>query len=609
MLGKYLRNTFMLRLFVPIVGVLCLSTIGLVLGVVTYQKSILKDMERLVVCSLDRANKETMTQFNSMRSDFKKNLSIMTHKAGDVLSKSTTKALENEKSTLARQWEDTLRENANSLALLLARVAPPALISNNFLDLLSYTRSATKNPNIVYALYFNKDGKPMTRYLNKKNPLIKKYLKEGKGKNKIQKVLDASQRDPSVFIIEKPIKLEDKLLGNVTLCVSKKSSQKKIEEMSGRFLALDKANTELISSVLGEQTKKMVSHLNKVVNKMQSKSDALLKNIREHLVGSCNALVDKMWKIIAAIGAASLALVISILLPALSKMSKGINRIAFKLREEAENVVGAAAHVSAASQSLAEGASEQASSIEETSSSLEEMSSITKQNAENAQQANGLMKKTMEVVGRASESMTNLNESMKDISKAAEQTSKIIKTIDEIAFQTNLLALNAAVEAARAGEAGAGFAVVADEVRNLAIRAAEAARNTAGLIEETVRKVAHGLDFTNSTTEAFTQVGDGANRVAQLVDEIAIASKEQAQGIEQVNTAVGQMDKIVQQNAASAEQTASTSEQMNAQAVQLKAIVAELMSLVGGKEIVKEPSQAPGQVEKESTEIKKRIIR
>ncbi|MCU0583737.1 MAG: methyl-accepting chemotaxis protein, partial [Syntrophales bacterium] len=140
--------------------------------------------------------------------------------------------------------------------------------------------------------------------------------------------------------------------------------------------------------------------------------------------------------------------------------------------------------------------------------------------------------------------MTELTQSMEDISKASDETSKIIKTIDEIAFQTNLLALNAAVEAARAGEAGAGFAVVANEVRNLAMRAAEAAKNTSVLIEGTVKKVREGSELVERTGGAFAEVSRSAAKVADLVAEIAAASSEQAQGIDQINKAVAEMDKV-----------------------------------------------------------------
>jgi methyl-accepting chemotaxis protein len=178
--------------------------------------------------------------------------------------------------------------------------------------------------------------------------------------------------------------------------------------------------------------------------------------------------------------------------------------------------------------------------------------------------------------------MIQLTQAMHDISNASEETSKIIKTIDEIAFQTNLLALNAAVEAARAGEAGAGFAVVADEVRNLALRAADAAKNTANLIEDTVVKIHDGGTLVDQTNSSFSAVADSTTKVAELLGEIAAASNEQAQGIEQINTAVVEMDRVTQRNAADSEETAASSQEMGVQSQRMKAMVSELLTLVGG---------------------------
>lgn len=265
-------------------------------------------------------------------------------------------------------------------------------------------------------------------------------------------------------------------------------------------------------------------------------------------------------------------------------ISKALSRVINGLSEGAGQVAAAAGQVSGASQSLAEGASEQAASLEETSSSLEEMSSMTKRNAENSLQADALMRETNSVVEKAAVSMGKLTKSMAEIAEASSQTQKIIKNIDEIAFQTNLLALNAAVEAARAGEAGAGFAVVAEEVRNLALRSAEAAKNTASMIEGTVKKVGDGTSLLDQANKAFEEVSGSATKVGDLVSEISAASDEQAKGIELINRAVTEMDKITQQNAANAEESASASEELSAQSEQMLAFVDQLVELVNGAE-------------------------
>ncbi|MDD1633424.1 MAG: methyl-accepting chemotaxis protein, partial [Methylococcaceae bacterium] len=206
---------------------------------------------------------------------------------------------------------------------------------------------------------------------------------------------------------------------------------------------------------------------------------------------------------------------------------------------------------------LSDAASRQASSLEETSSSIEEMTSMIKNSAQNAAQTNQLMSASREVIKSADSSITQLNDSMKEISTASEQTQKIVKTIDEIAFQTNLLALNAAVEAARAGEAGAGFAVVADEVRNLAMRAADAARNSSGMMQDIVKKVKNGEKLVTVTYGAFRQVTDSSEKVMHLMGDIAKATDEQSQGIDQINRAVLEMNQVTQENAASAEELAA----------------------------------------------------
>ncbi|MBN2514585.1 MAG: chemotaxis protein [Deltaproteobacteria bacterium] len=300
---------------------------------------------------------------------------------------------------------------------------------------------------------------------------------------------------------------------------------------------------------------------------------------KDDMVAAKNSLINLTSVLFAAGIIAGILLAFLII----RSIAKALNRIIAHLTDGADQVAAASGEVSSASQQLAEGAGEQASSLEETSSSLEELASMTRQNADNAQQADALTNEAGKVVNDVNEKLKRMTEAVNEISRNSEETQKIIKTIDEIAFQTNLLALNAAVEAARAGEAGAGFAVVAEEVRNLAMRSAEAAKNTSDLIGNTVNSAKEGARLNAEANEAFKKNAEAVNKISDLVSEIAAASQEQSQGINQINNAVVEMDKVTQQTAANAEESASASEEMSAQAEGMKNLVTDLITLVGGR--------------------------
>jgi methyl-accepting chemotaxis protein len=277
------------------------------------------------------------------------------------------------------------------------------------------------------------------------------------------------------------------------------------------------------------------------------------------------------------------------------RMAAALNNALEKLRSTLEevsqgamNASAASEQLAAASQTIASGAQEQAASLEETSASLEEITATVRQSADNARQASQLASGSRDAAEQGQGVVSNAVTAMAEINAASAKISDIISTIDEIAFQTNLLAVNAAVEAARAGEEGRGFAVVAAEVRSLAQRSAQAAKEIKGLIQDSLRKVERGSELVNKSGDTLQGIVSSVKRVTDIVGEIAAAAGEQSTGIEQVNTAMTQMDQVTQANSAQTEELSSTAASLSDQAQGLMEQVRTFTLSKGGK-----PSHTP----------------
>ncbi|MGE3958725.1 MAG: methyl-accepting chemotaxis protein [Vicinamibacterales bacterium] len=329
----------------------------------------------------------------------------------------------------------------------------------------------------------------------------------------------------------------------------------------------------MIDTVIYYESEQMTADLQAIaaaLRKESAEGSAAFEEVRTRT--ERQAMVAVFVGLIVAIGLVYLVV---------SSVSRHLGTAVASLEGGARQVVMTSQQVAGSAQSLSQGSTEQAAALEETSASMEEMSSMTRRNAENTQQAVALVTDVHRQVSESEAALRDMVQSMSAIQESSQKVSKIIKTIDEIAFQTNILALNAAVEAARAGEAGMGFAVVADEVRSLAQRSAQAAKDTAGLIEESIARASRGNAKVEVVARAVDTITQSVNRVKGLVEEVSEASRQQTQGIDQVSQALSQMEKVTQGTAATAQESAATSEELSAQANLTMDTLQALSRLVG----------------------------
>lgn len=357
-------------------------------------------------------------------------------------------------------------------------------------------------------------------------------------------------------------------------------------DAASAFEALGSANEKCIGLLLrgeaGQAQEILIEESNPAFERLMSATGKMQQLVGRQEEAAAAASDGYLQTIIFAMAGILIAGLIGFAVLLVRHISRTLHQVLTELRAVSDGNVNAASQISSSSQALAQGASQQAASLEETSASSEEISSITMKNAENAKLAADKMKNAASRIADANTRLEQMVVSMNEINSSSGKISKIIQVIEGIAFQTNILALNAAVEAARAGEAGLGFAVVADEVRNLAQRCAQAAKDTAGLVESSIDKTKEGKNKLDEVAGTFHGITDSAREVHALVDEVHSASNEQAGGVKRISAALVQMQQVTQKNAASAEQGAAAGEELSSQTLTMEATVARLAVMVDG---------------------------
>jgi methyl-accepting chemotaxis protein len=599
------------KLLVPTIATLIIVIIGLAGVLVTVQRHLNANMRQETEKTLKSANSAVSGDLGKLKNDMAGSLADMAASSSSALSKATSKALNKQKFLIEYDWEEMMRTSGESIALLLARVAPNAILAKNSQALNGYVKAALQNPNVVYAFYYRPDGSLLTRYIDRENKKIKGYLKTG-GKNPYRDILEASQKDTSVIIINKSISFQGNILGSVDVCIDKASVAEKIGEMNDRFSDLVSSNKALVSNVIREAAGKVRENVGDIVGRIITKNNSTATAARHGLEQASTAVINQTERITMAGGAICILLVGIVLIfiiqhvlsplkqtlnvvkdiaegegdltirlkvasnDEVGELSKWFNTFLDKLQgiiadiaAQAGSLGGSSATLSELSGSLSDGARHMSDLSSNVASAAEQMSAnmntVAASSGEAASNVNMVasaaeeMAATINEIAMNSEKARNISEEavqqasdvssrLEILDRAAQSIGNVTQTINDISDQTNLLALNATIEAARAGDVGKGFAVVANEIKELAKQTAEATQEIRNQIDGIQGSTTETIEQIDRILKVIHNVNEIVSTIATAVEEQSVMTKEIAGNVAQASQGIQDVNENVSES-------------------------------------------------------------
>ena len=599
------------KLLLPVAAILILAIFSLSLILVTVESRLTLKMRQGIEEGLKRADEDIQSDLKSLDNDIKGLLAEMADTSISQLSQATTKALKKQKFRVEYEWESMMMANGESIAQLMARVAPNAILGKDFQALNAYVKAALENPSTIYAFYFRDDGKFLTRYFDRENPKIKKYL-EGKGNNRYNNILTGAKNDSSVMIINKAITYEGNVLGSVELCIDKKAVVEKIGEMSQRFTELVESNQTLSASVLQTGTANVQERFGSIVKAIVAKNQATAKATVDTMKSAGEAMVAKTKTVNIVGGIICVIAIVSILFfvirqvikplkqtlvvvkdiaegegdltkrlqvnshdevgelsrwfnlfldklqeivteiartaGALGTSSDALSGLSGKLSEGAEHMSGLSSTVAAAAEEMSANMNSVAGSSGEAADNVDMVASATE---EMSTTINGIAANSEKARSITTEAVAEASEATARINRldqAAQSIGKVTQTIAEISDQTNLLALNATIEAARAGEVGKGFAVVANEIKELAKQTAVATQEIRNQIEGIQGSTSETIEQIDKITSVINDVNEIVATIATAVEEQSVTTREIASNVAQASQGIQDVNGNVSQS-------------------------------------------------------------